>query len=101
MPTAWTTGMLTVSLTGLGATVLITTGSDNRNAAGSGAISLVAGSITQRSLVGPTGGAGWMNLLVPEPGPAISTLVALTTLALCHRATRRLRAPADAKRFGA
>lgn len=93
----WTTGMLTVSLTGPGAAVLITTGTDTRNAAGSGVVSMVAGGLVQRSNFGPTVTAGWLNLLVPEPVGGLGTAAALATLALCHAATRvrRLRGRVD------
>jgi hypothetical protein len=87
----WTTGMLTVSLSGVGAIALITTGSDGRDVAGSGVLSLVAGGIVSRSLIGPGANAAWLNLLVPEPSAAVSVGAALATLALCRVATSRSR----------
>jgi hypothetical protein len=73
----WTTGRVTVSVTGSAATQIFTlTGSDNR-VNGVGSLSLVAGSVSQRSLSGPNANRGWLNLTV---GPAVALTPALSNL---------------------
>lgn len=63
----WTTGMVTVSVTGpLGLQVFTLTGSDNR-VSGVGSLSLVSGSVSARGLTGPNANRGWLNLVL---GPA-------------------------------
>lgn len=86
----WTTGMLTVSVTAAlaGAEVFVITGGDSR-VSGVGAISLVAGSMSNRGISGPNANRGWMNLTIGSPlgalpsmsGPGIAALVGLMSLA--------------------
>jgi hypothetical protein len=66
----YTTGMLTVSVTANVGTVpeiFMLSGSDGR-VSGVGSISLVAGSVSARTLSGPNANRGWLNLTL---GPAI------------------------------
>jgi hypothetical protein len=72
----WTTGMLSILVTAaVGETEQFTfTGSDNR-VGGVGSISFVSGSVSDRSLSGPNGNRGWLNLDIgPEniPAPTLS-----------------------------
>jgi len=72
----WTTGRLTISVTAVCGypEIFIFTGSDNR-INGVGTISLVAGAVSNRTLSGPNGNRGWLNLTVGPrtvPTPAIS-----------------------------
>jgi hypothetical protein len=86
----WTTGMVTISVTAAlgGAEIFAITGSDAR-VSGVGAISLVAGSVSNRSLSGPNANRGWLNLSIGSPlgalpsmsGPGIAALVGLMSLA--------------------
>ena len=84
--------MVTVSVTqNLGATdeIFMLTGSDNR-VQGIGNISLVAGSISARSLHGPNANRGWLNFqVVPEPTRVLMLVAGLSLLALLNRAHRR------------
>ena len=68
----WTTGMLTVSRTDNvgGYTVFIVSGSDNRAVNGRGSLSLVSGSVTRNSLVGPRGNVAWLELRIGPPAGA-------------------------------
>ena len=91
----WTTGMITVSqpsAIGPGPEVFMLSGSDGR-ISGAGIISLVAGSLTQRTLLGPNANPAWLNLNVPEP--SLSAMVgagaALLVLASGSRLGRRGR----------
>jgi len=74
----WTTGMLTISVTKQKGTlpeVFIFSGMDSR-VSGVGAISLVAGSVSARTLSGPNGNRSWANYVVgPEimPTPSMSS----------------------------
>ena len=86
----WTTGMLTVSVTAAlaGAEIFVITGGDSR-VSGVGAISLVAGSMSNRGISGPNANRGWLNLTIGSPlgalpsmsGPGIAALVGLMSLA--------------------
>jgi hypothetical protein len=86
----WTTGMLTVSVTQAlaGAEIFVLSGSDSR-VSGVGAISLVAGSVSNRGVSGPNANRGWLNLTVGNQlgalpsisGPGIAALVGLMSLA--------------------
>ncbi|MFP8871101.1 MAG: hypothetical protein VCB43_06590 [Myxococcota bacterium] len=86
----WTTGMLTVSVTAAlaGAEIFVLTGGDSR-VSGVGAISLVAGSVSNRGISGPNANRGWLNLTIGSPlgalpsisGPGIAALVGLMSLA--------------------
>jgi hypothetical protein len=87
----WTTGMLTVSVTAnAGATVEIfmLTGSDGR-VSGTGGVSLVTGTISDRTLRGPNANRGWLQIYVPEPGATLGAVAALLTLVTGHGLTRR------------
>jgi len=83
----WTTGMITVSQPGASGPIEIFTlqGSDGR-VNGVGNISLVAGAVSTRTLSGPNGNRGWLNLTITDPGnnpvPAVSSwgLAALMVL---------------------
>ena len=82
--------MLTVSMTAAlaGAEIFVLSGSDNR-VSGVGSISLVAGQLSSRAVLGPNANRGWLNLVVRPPlgalpsisGPGIATLVGLMGLA--------------------
>jgi hypothetical protein len=86
----WTTGRLTVSVTAAlaGAEVFVLTGSDSR-VSGVGAISLVAGSVSNRGVSGPNANRGWLNMTIGQQvgalpsisGPGIAALVGLMSLA--------------------
>lgn len=86
----WTTGRVKISVTNaLGpAEVFTITGSDNR-VSGVGSISLVSGSVSNRSVSGPQANRGWLNMTVGDPlgalpsmsGPGIAALVGLMSLA--------------------
>lgn len=79
----WTTGMLTVSVTMPAVSIFVLSGSDARSPAGAGNLSLVAGSISVRTM-GSRAGSAWLNLAVPEPGAVVGLTGALLALALCH-----------------
>jgi hypothetical protein len=86
----WTTGVVKISVTNaLGPAEIFTiTGSDNR-VSGVGSISLVAGSVSNRTVSGPQANRGWLNLSIGAPlgalpsmsGPGIAALVGLMSLA--------------------
>jgi hypothetical protein len=87
----WTTGQLRVSVTAqFGGTpeIFIRTGSDGR-VSGVGGISLISGAMSNRTLSGPNGNRGWLNLYVPEPTAALGAAGALLMLAACHSLMRR------------
>ncbi|MGH0030251.1 MAG: hypothetical protein ACQGVC_10700 [Myxococcota bacterium] len=66
----WTTGMLTVSVTanaGPTPEIFIMSGSDARAVNGRGALSLVSGSVSARTLTGPNANRGWLNLQIGPP----------------------------------
>jgi hypothetical protein len=74
----WTGGQLTISVTeNVGATseVFIISGSDNRTVNGAGTLSMVSGSVSDRTLTGPNANRGWMNLTIGKgvgSAPALS-----------------------------
>jgi hypothetical protein len=89
----WTTGMLTVQMTGVFGgppETFIRTGSDGR-VSGVGGISLVGGALSNRATSGPNANRGWINIYVPEPGAVLGATAALLMLVTCHRLTRRNR----------
>jgi hypothetical protein len=84
----WTTGMLTIKATaagGAGESWKIT-GRDNRNAKGVGAIKMVSGALSQRTVTGDNANRGWVRLNLmrsPEPGvPALSPVALAATAGL-------------------
>lgn len=94
----WTTGSVQVSapLAAGGAELFTIAGSDNRTANGAGSISLVGGSISNRTVTGLNANRGWMNLVLTKqlntPSmalPGMMTLVGLIGLAGGY-AVRRL-----------
>jgi hypothetical protein len=96
----WTTGMLTVSVTAAlaGAEVFVLTGGDSR-VSGVGAISLVAGSVSNRGVSGPNANRGWLNMTIGSElgalpsmsGPGIAALVGLMSLAGSYAMRQRNR----------
>lgn len=96
----WTTGRVTVSVTGYvkGGTQKFTlTGSDNR-VSGVGSISLVSGAVSSRPAYGVEASRGWLNLVVGSAQvhpavPAVSPFgigaMALALVLMGVRATRR------------
>lgn len=91
----WTTGMLTISVTMPMVSVFVITGSDARSPSGAGNLSLVAGSLSRRTMtLGSRAGVAWLNLAVPEPDAIVGFVAALTVLAACHALVRwSTRAP--------
>lgn len=88
----FTTGQVMVSARstiGGGTERFTRTGTDNRNATGSGTMSLVASAVSMRGLSGPNANRGWLNLTVPEPTTALSAAGAFLLLAACHGLVRR------------
>ncbi len=73
----WTTGMLSISQPSAlgGAQVFTLTGSDAR-VSGVGSISLVAGGLGNRTITGPFGARGWMNLTIGSPLGALPSMTA-------------------------
>ena len=89
----WTTGRLTISVTdapGGVDQIFVRTGTDQRNAQGSGIITLVAGSVSSRTFSGPSNAnRAWLTLRVPEPSTWLSAAAALSGLGLARRRIRR------------
>jgi hypothetical protein len=85
----WTTGKVSVSAPGLVPPEVFTiTGSDQRTPSGEGFISMVAGSIANRSLSNHGGNRGWMTLEVPEPGLGLGLMTGLGMLTALVRRKR-------------
>jgi hypothetical protein len=87
-----TTGMLTLSVTanvGLEDEKFVRTGFDGRNSTGSGLVTLVSGTVSNRSLSGSNGNRGWLTLRIPEPGVLAAGSAALLMLGGCHWLVRR------------
>ena len=84
----WTTGMLTIKATLAGGApeTWMLTGKDNRNTKGVGAIKMVSGALSQRTVTGPNANRGWVKLNLmrtPEPGvPALSPMALAATAGL-------------------
>ncbi len=89
----WTTGRLTISVPGglSGPEVFVRTGVDGRNAAGSGIVTLVSGSLSSRPISGPNGNRAWLTLKIPEPRVGLGALVAMAGLVAAHRVSRARR----------
>jgi hypothetical protein len=85
----WTTGMITVSVSGAVPMAFMTTGTDLRTPAGSGVVSMVAGSVSVRTLTGPSANRGHLTLMVPEPRVMAGSAAAGLMLAVCHSLVRR------------
>ncbi len=87
----WTTGMLTLSQPNVLGTPekFVITGRDDRTIGSLGTISLVSGSLSDRSISGPNANRGWMRLVIPEPSAGLGVGAALAALALCRALVRR------------
>jgi hypothetical protein len=98
--TSWgfplTTGRLTISVTqnvGSGPETFIRTGGDHRAVDGEGVVTMVAGSVSARSISGPNGNRGWATIYVPEPVRVECAAAAILTLfGLSQWSRRRVRA---------
>ena len=93
--TSWgmpfTTGMLTISVTqnfGTTPEIFIRTGTDGRDANGDGVVSMVGGSLSARSLSGPSAGRAWLTIAVPEAPVLGLSLAGLVAIASAHHARR-------------
>ena len=88
----WTTGFITISQPAASPPeVFFMSGSDAR-VAGSGNVSMVAGSLSLRALSGPNANRGWLTLNLvntPEPTAVLGAAGALGMLGLCHGLVRR------------
>ena len=86
----WTTGMLTLAApaAGGGGELFMITGMDTR-VGGVGAIQLVTGTLSRRTVTGPNANRAWLRLAIPEPSATLGTLGALGMLALCHALARK------------
>jgi hypothetical protein len=71
--------------------IFIRQGHDGRNANGSGLLSLVGGSLSNRSLSGPNANRVWQTYWLPEPSALATGASALMILAGCHGLVRRRR----------
>jgi hypothetical protein len=93
--TSWgfplTTGQLKISVTAnLGPDeIFIRTGTDRRNQAGSGVVSLVTGAISERVISGPNGNRTWVTYEIPEPSAIMAASAGLFALFGCHVLVRR------------
>jgi hypothetical protein len=91
----WTTGKITLSQPkAIGAPEKFTiTGSDQRgkgtNPPGVGTLSLVSGSLSNRTKFGPQSNRSWARYTLPEPNPVLGALGALAMLGVCHGLVRR------------
>jgi hypothetical protein len=86
----WTTGMIVVSAPmagGVGEKFTLS-GMDTR-VGGVGAIQLVTGTLSRRSLSGPNANRAWLRLNVPEPSATLGAACGFAMLALCHGLARR------------
>ena len=89
-----TTGRLTISVThtrfGTGSERFIRTGTDARDAAGNGVVTLVTGSLTARgALHGSSSDRTWITLEIPEPNVIMAASAGLLALFGCHRLVGR------------
>lgn len=86
----WTTGRVVISRpTPLGSAEVFTlTGLDARSN-GVGTLSLVSGSLADRTINGPEANRGWMRLVLPEPSGSLSCAAALAGLLSLHALLRR------------
>jgi hypothetical protein len=91
-----TTGRLSITVTSVSPTErFVRTGTDARDANGSGVIALVTGSMSKRSLLGPLGGLPgsanrtWITLEILEPSAILSASAGLFALFGCHQLVRR------------
>lgn len=86
----WTTGMITMKAPAApgGGEVFTITGMDTR-VGGVGAIQLVSGTLSRRTVTGPNANRAWLRLALPEPSATLGAVGALGMLALCHALARR------------
>jgi hypothetical protein len=89
----WTTGMITVSQpAAVPAEIFYLSGTDTRpGGVGSGNISMVSGTLSNRSLSGPNANRAWVSLQLPEPTALAGAAGALLMLGACHSMVRRRR----------
>lgn len=99
----WTAGTVMITVTenaGPVDEIFTLMGADARTANGQGAISLVAGSVSARTLTGPNANRGWLNMTVGPvvseaplmPLPAVGALIGLLALSGGYVLRRRSRA---------
>ncbi len=71
----WTAGKLTLSAsTAAPPELFVLSGTDTRNATGVGMISMVAGSLSQRTLSGPNANRAWVKLIIGNGDPLVPAL---------------------------
>lgn len=94
----WTTGLITVAApNAVGAPeTFFLSGTDTRtdgggNQVGSGNISMVSGTMSNRTLSGPNSNRAWVSLTLPEPTAMAGAAGALLMLGVCHNMVRRRR----------
>jgi len=87
-----TTGMLTISVTGVIGTIFEIfqrTGTDARDADGNGVIGLVSGTISAREITLGNANPGWTTMEIPEPSAIFAASAGLFALFGCHQLVRR------------
>jgi len=86
-----TTGRLTISVASNLATssMFIRSGTDARDAAGNGVVSLVTGSMSFRDASKGNGNRTWITLEIPEPNALLAASAGLLALFACSRWTER------------
>jgi hypothetical protein len=98
----WTAGKLTLSVTdntGASTEVFVLSGMDTRDPiTGQGSVSLVSGSVSDRSLWAPTANRGWLNLIIKPPfgvvpamtTPGLGAVIGLIALVGAYFVRKRL-----------
>ncbi len=86
-----TTGRLSITVTSnlASSSMFIRTGTDARDAAGNGVVSLVTGSMSFRDVSLGNGNRTWVTLEIPEPNSFLAASVGLLALFGCYRWTER------------
>lgn len=86
----WTTGVITVSAPNADpAEIFFLSGDDTRpGGVGTGTISMVSSTVSDRSLSGPNANRAWVRLVLPEPSAAMAAMGAFAMLGICHTAVR-------------
>jgi hypothetical protein len=98
----WTEGKLTVSVTdntGASTEIFVLSGSSARAGTGQGTLSLVSGSVSDRSLSAPNANRGWLNLVIKPPfgvvpamsTPGIAAAIGLIALVGAYFVRKRLK----------